>query len=123
MKPRKKLNVKRERRAIRASARIVGTADRPRLAVHRTNRYFYAQLIDDAKGHTVAAATSFMLGKSGAAKAKQTKGDNAFAVGEMIGKKAAEKGIKKAVFDRRAYRFHGRVKRFAEGAKNAGLTI
>ena len=100
---------------------IQGTAARPRLAVHRTNVAIYAQLIDDEAQKTIVAAMS--RSKKGVKVEKKTKSDQAFAVGEMIGKKASEKGITKAVFDRRSYRFHGRVKQLAEGAKKAGLTI
>jgi large subunit ribosomal protein L18 len=121
MNPRKKLNQKRGRRIARVRAVIKGTADRPRLAVHRTNRSVYAQLIDDTAHRTLAAASA----KNTAAKAakKPTKSEQAFAVGETIGQLAAEKGIKQAVFDRRAYRFHGRIKQLAEGAKKSGLKI
>ncbi len=113
------------RRIARTRARIKGTAERPRLAVHRTNRYFYAQLIDDLKGVTLLSASSAALHKGGTAgaKAKTTKTQESFAIGEMLGKKASEKGIASAVFDRRSYKFHGRVKSFVEGAKKAGLTI
>ena len=122
MNARKKLNEKRKRRAARSSARIFGTALRPRLAVHRTNRFIYAELIDDVKGHTLAAASN--VGKKGEKKAeKKTKIAAAETVGEMIGKKAVTLGVKEAVFDRRSYRFHGRVKSVAEGAKKAGLKI
>jgi len=119
MKPSKKLNLKRNRRAARNAARISGTSARPRLAVSRTNKYFYAQLIDDEKGITLLAASSMNLGKT----AKKTKSEEAFSIGELIGKKAVEKGIAAAVFDRRSYKFHGRVKSFADGAKKSGLTI
>lgn len=119
MKAAKKLNQKRNRRVVRVRATIAGTAARPRLVVQRSNRYFYAQLINDEKGNTLVSASSFSLGKA----AKTNKTDNAFAVGEMIGKKASEKGITTAVFDRRAYKFHGRVKSFVDGAKKGGLTI
>lgn len=122
MNPRKKLNQKRMRRARRSSARIFGTAERPRLAVHRTNRFIYAELIDDIKGHTLAAASN--VGKKGEKKGeKKTKVAAAETVGEAIGKKAVSLGITKAVFDRRSYRFHGRVKSLADGAKKAGLLI
>ena len=114
MKPRKKLNQKRIRRAHRTKSVINGTAARPRLAVHRSNRFFYAQLIDDVKGHTLIAIASSGKGK---------KSEDAFAAGESLGAKAKEKGIKTAVFDRRSYKFHGRVKAFADGAKKAGLKI
>ena len=116
MNSRKKLNRIKHRRVARVRALIKGTADRPRLAVHRTNRFIYAQLIDDTVHKTIVTASS--------AKAeKKPKSEQAFAVGEIIGKKAAEKGIGQAVFDRRSYRFHGRVKQLAEGAKKGGLKI
>lgn len=121
MNARKKLNQKRMRRARRSSARMFGTAERPRLAVHRTNRFIYAELIDDVKGHTLAAASNVV--KKGEKRAKMTKIAGAEVVGETIGKKAVALGIKSAVFDRRSYRFHGRVKSLAEGAKKAGLLI
>jgi large subunit ribosomal protein L18 len=125
MNPRKKLNTKRIRRGLRTRKAILGTEGRPRLAVRRSNRYFYAQLIDDLKGTTLVSASSF-AGKKAAAKmagtkAKAAKSADAFAVGETLGKKAIEKGIKAVVFDRSSYKFHGRVKQFAEGAKKAGL--
>jgi len=121
MKARKKLNVKRNRRAARVAKTIHGTAETPRLVVNRSNQYLYAQLIDDAKGHTLAAISSF--GKGAAAAGKGTKSDQAFAAGELIAKKAKELGIAAVVFDRREARFHGRVKSFAEGAKKGGLKI
>ncbi len=112
----KKLNRSKAQRIGRVRALISGTAARPRLVVHRTNQHFYAQLIDDIKGVTLLAA------KTSAAE-KGKKSDQAFAVGEFLGKKAVEKGIVAVVFDRRSYRFHGRVKSFAEGAKKGGLKI
>jgi large subunit ribosomal protein L18 len=131
MKAAKKLNQKRMRRSARVRATIIGTAERPRLAVRRSNRYFYAQLIDDTKGHTLLSASSAPAKpKKADAKAKTarvkkatTKTVDSFAVGEVIGKKATEKGIASAVFDRRSYKFHGRVKSFVDGAKKAGLKI
>jgi large subunit ribosomal protein L18 len=120
----KKLNSKKMRRVARVRAKISGTAERPRLTVRRTNRYFYAQLIDDVKGHTILSASSAGLKKgTPGGKGKTTKSADSFAVGEMIAKKAVLKGISVAVFDRRAYKFHGRVKSFVEGAKTAGLII
>jgi len=131
MKAAKKLNQKRKRRVARVRATIIGTPERPRLTVRRSNRYFYAQLIDDTKGHTLMSASSApakpkkTASKTKAAPEKKaiTKTTESFAVGELIGKKAVEKGIVSAVFDRRSYKFHGRVKSFADGAKKAGLTI
>ncbi len=129
MKTIKKTNQKRIRRINRVRATIVGTAERPRLTVHRTNKFMYAQLIDDAAGRTIAAAHSTPVKiKKGAAAAasavaKMKKSDAAFAVGEALAKKAAEKKITAAVFDRRSYKFHGRVKSVAEGARKGGLKI
>jgi len=129
MKAVKKLNQKRKRRVARTRAAISGTTMRPRLTVRRSNRYFYAQLIDDAKGNTLASASSFSIDapakgeKPAKGAAKMTKTASAFLVGELIGKKAIEKGITSAVFDRRSYKFHGRVKSFVDGAKKGGLTI
>jgi large subunit ribosomal protein L18 len=123
MKAIKKLNQKRIRRVARTRAAIFGTAMRPRLTVRRSNRYFYAQLIDDEKGNTLVSASSFMIEKASKKANKKTKTANAFSVGELIGKKAIEKGITSAVFDRRSYRFHGRVKSFVDGVKKGGLII
>ena len=126
MKAVKKLNQKRIRRVARTRAAISGTATRPRLTVRRSNRYFYAQLIDDVKGNTLLSASSFSINapaKGEKAARKENKTANAFSVGELIGKKAVENGIKSAVFDRRSYKFHGRVKSFVDGAKKGGLII
>lgn len=111
----KLLNHKKAQRIGRVRSVIKGTAERPRLVVNRTNRYVYAQIIDDVKGNTLLSASkSPVAGK---------KSDQAFAMGEALAKKAVEKGIKAVVFDRRSYQFHGRVKSFAEGAKKGGLKI
>lgn len=124
MKTRKKLNQKRGRRAARVAARIMGTAERPRLVVSRSNQYVYAQLIDDALGQTLAAVSSFGKGEgAGTTGKKETKTAQAFAAGVALAEKALEKGIKTAIFDRGSSRFHGRVKSFADGAKKGGLKI
>ncbi|MDE2019325.1 MAG: 50S ribosomal protein L18 [Patescibacteria group bacterium] len=115
----KSTNRKRQRRAARSSARIAGTAGRPRLAVHRTNRFMYAQLIDDVAGKTLAAVNN----QKPATGSKKTKTEQAFAVGKALAEKAAAKKISAAVFDRRSYKFHGRVKALADGAKEGGLKI
>ena len=122
MKHIKLTNKKRQRRVNRVRATITGTAERPRLTVHRTNKFVYAQLIDDAAGKTLAAAQS--RGQSGkGTEGQRTKTEAAFTVGETIAKKAVEKNISSAVFDRRSYKFHGRVKSVAEGARKGGLKI
>ncbi len=113
----------RARRRARIRSKISGTAERPRLAVFRSNKHVYAQLIDDVKGVTLVAASETKA-KTGKAK----KGDSpfakvaaAYAVGEAIGTLAKEKKIATAVFDRGGYRFTGRVKAVADGARAAGL--
>lgn len=116
----KKQNEKRTRRALRTRAKVFGTAERPRLSVFRSNALSYAQLIDDVAGKTLAAASTRELP---AADKKKKKTEQSFALGELIAKKASDKGITKAVFDRRGYQYHGRVKAVAEGARSKGLTI
>ncbi|SHH26821.1 50S ribosomal protein L18 [Desulforamulus hydrothermalis] len=115
-----------DRKAIRAKRRrrvrnkIVGTAARPRLNVFRSLNNIYAQLINDETGVTVVAASTLSPELKGQLKS----GGNieaAKAVGNLIGKKALEKGIKQVVFDRAGYIYHGRVKALAEGAREAGL--
>lgn len=88
---------------------------RLRLTVFRSNQAIYAQIIDDQKGRTLAAANSLKL------KTQDTKTKKAFAVGEQLAKKALKKKIKKVTFDRGSYRYHGRVKALAEGARKGGL--
>lgn len=105
------------RRRIKFSIRqkISGTADIPRISIFKSNKAFYAQLIDDRKGHTITATSSQEMGKSGVnvERSKQ--------VGKKFGEKAKLVGIKKVVFDRNGYPYHGRVKAFADGAREAGL--
>ena len=115
MKSKKLLNTKRARRVARTRAKIFGTAVRPRLSVSRSNRVTSVQLIDDAKGITLVHASSKEI------KDKKTKTNKAALVGELVGKRAAEKKITSAVFDRREYKYHGRIKALAEGARKAGL--
>ncbi len=112
---RKLLNNRRDRRAGRVRAKILGTSARPRLAVFRSNTGLYAQLIDDSAGRTLAAASTREI------KEKKAKSEKAALAGELLAKKAGEQKIKEAVFDRRGYAFHGRVKSFAEGARKGGL--
>lgn len=107
------------RRTARVSAGLKGTASAPRLVVNRSNRYVYAQLIDDEKGNTLVAVSSFGKGEA----IKGTKSTQAFAAGETLAKKAREIGIARAIFDRRSSKFHGRIAQFAEGAKKGGLKI
>lgn len=103
----------RERRKLRVRKKIFGTIEQPRLTVFRSLRYIYAQLIDDTNGKTLAYANS--------EKGKGTKTEKAFEVGKELAKKAVEKGIKEAVFDRNGYQYHGRVQKLADGAREGGL--
>ncbi len=114
-----KLKVQR-RQNIRFNIRkkVSGTAAKPRLSVFRSNTDIYAQLIDDTKGQTLAAASS--KDKNIAAQ-KTTKADKSKLVGEAIARKATELGIKDIVFDRGGYLYHGRVKSLADGAREGGL--
>ena len=108
-------NRARIRRRIRA--KVSGTAERPRLAVFRSNKYIYAQLIDDAAGHTLAAASSRE------SDIDATGVDAGTAVGKTLTERAKAAGIEVAVFDRGGYRYHGRVKALADGAREGGLRL
>ena len=102
----------------RLRGRISGTADRPRLSVFRSNKYIYAQLIDDANGHTVAAASSRESDLDSGSPVEAGK-----AVGQKLAERAKEAGVDVAIFDRNGYRYHGRVKALAEGARAGGLSF
>lgn len=110
-------NKQRLKRHARVRSKISGTAARPRLDVFRSNKNITAQLIDDVNGVTLAAAASNEkdFGISGG------NCEGARKVGQLIAKRAAEKGITEAVFDRGGYIYHGRVKELAEGAREGGL--
>ena len=96
--------------------KISGTAEIPRLSVFKSNTAIYVQLIDDVRGLTLASANSRELGNK-----KNTNISNSKEVGKTLGEKAKADGIEKIVFDRGGYRYHGRVKAVAEGAREAGL--
>ena len=112
------LREKRTRRANRSRAGILGTNTRPRLSVFRSNMHLSLQLIDDERGVTLASASTKELGTK-----KGSKSEKAMEVGKLLAKKATELKITEAVFDRRFYKYHGRVKAAAEGAREAGLKI
>src|SRR5580704_5600775 len=114
--PRASKNIIRIRIHERIRSRVKGTQQRPRLAVFRSLKHIYAQVIDDAKGHTLAAASS--------AEEKGKNGGNlagAKAIGKLVAERAKDKGIKAVVFDRGGYLYHGRVKALADAAREAGL--
>ncbi|WP_178723145.1 50S ribosomal protein L18 [Clostridia bacterium] len=117
MVSKKDSNQARLRRHTRVRGKITGTVQRPRLNVYRSLNHIYAQIIDDVKGVTLVAASSVEkdFGMAGGNKEAAKK------VGELIAKRAAEKGITEVVFDRGGYVYHGRVKELAEGAREGGL--
>lgn len=109
IKTEKRLRLKRKIRA-----KIAGKTDRPRLSIFRSNKFIYAQIIDDNKGVTLAAATDAKIKKG-------TKGERAGVVGTMIAEAAKAKKIDKVVFDRSGFRYMGRVKLLADAARKGGL--
>lgn len=113
----KKSFLKRQKR-VRGS--IASNLTRVRLTVHRSNKHIYAQLIDDKKGVTLVSAGD--LGKETKGK-KSGKTESAFFVGEKIAERASKKGIKTVAFDRSGYKYHGRIKAVAEGARKGGLNF
>jgi large subunit ribosomal protein L18 len=121
----KKKSLEKRRRRVRAHQRsrqrMAGTPECPRLSVFKSERYVYAQVIDDERGHTLAAAASMeealRKGAAGGAASKAA----AKLVGEAIAERAIAKGIRRVVFDRGGYRYHGKVKELAEAARAKGL--
>ena len=109
----------RERRHKRVRGKIVGTAERPRLVVFRSNRGIEAQLVDDLEGKTLAAASWLNLKKT----FKGSKSEQAAEVGKLLAANAKQAKVETVVFDRGGYLYHGRVKALAEGAREGGLTF
>jgi large subunit ribosomal protein L18 len=106
----------RLRRHRRVRKKLGGTPERPRLAVYRSNRHIYAQLVDDQGARTLAAASDIAIPEGG-------KGDRAKQVGQAIAERARALGVDRVVFDRGGRLYHGRVKAVAEGAREGGLEI
>jgi large subunit ribosomal protein L18 len=110
----------RQRRHQRLRKHVVGTAERPRLNVFRSLKHIYAQIIDDGQGHTLVAASTLepevQNQIAGMDKTKQAE-----AVGHVVARRARDMGVHQVVFDRGGYRYHGRVKALAEGAREEGL--
>lgn len=111
----KKQNLRNARRHGRVRAKVSGSAERPRLSVYRSNKGMYLQLIDDLDGKTLASASLRELKAAG----KKTEASQE--LGKLLAKKAKEKKIDRVVFDRGSYKYHGRVKAAAEGARAGGL--
>ena len=109
---------RRLRRRRRVRARVRGTADRPRLSVFRSNRGVQAQLIDDDRGHTVAAVTWTEPELRELGKMEQAK-----RAGELLAARGKEAGVSTCVFDRGGYRYHGKIRALAEGAREGGLNF
>ncbi|MCL2461171.1 MAG: 50S ribosomal protein L18 [Defluviitaleaceae bacterium] len=110
----------REKRHYRLRRHLSGTVVKPRLAVFRSNKHIYAQVIDDVAGHTLAAAST--MEKEISAKLDKTWDVNAAkAVGESVAKRALDKGITQVVFDRGGYIYHGKIQALADAAREAGL--
>ncbi|HNQ77493.1 MAG TPA: 50S ribosomal protein L18 [Acidobacteriota bacterium] len=114
-------NERREWRKIRVFDKIRGTAERPRLAVYRSEKYLYVQAIDDSEGKTIVSASSlekeFKNVKTGAKKNLKI----AEKLGELVSERLKSKGIETVVFDRSGYRYHGRVKTLAEAVRKSGV--
>jgi large subunit ribosomal protein L18 len=108
----------RLKRRHRVRAKVGGTAERPRIAVFRSNRGIHAQLIDDVAGHTLAAVSWTESDLRGRKPMEQ-----AGKAGELLAQRAKAAGIETAVFDRGGYRYHGKVKAFAEGVREGGLKV
>lgn len=119
----------RRRRQFRARRRIVGTAERPRLAVFRSAKHIYAQVIDDERGHTIAAASSLadgitpQTGGDDDGDAASTKVSVAQQVGTLVAERAQAAGVEQVVFDRAGNRYAGRVAALADAARAAGLEL
>lgn len=110
----------RKKRHERVRQKVYGTATKPRLNVYRSLNNIYAQLIDDDKGQTLVAASTLDKELKGKLESTSNK-EAARIVGELLGKRAIEKGIEEVTFDRGGYIYHGRVKELAEGARESGL--
>ena len=110
----------REKKHLRIRNRFSGTAERPRLAVFRSNNHMYAQVIDDVAGKTLVSASTLEKDIKSALKATDNV-DAAAYIGDVVAKRAMEKGIKAVVFDRGGYIYHGKVAALADAARNAGL--
>ncbi len=112
-----KNKTQKQRRQVRVRAKIFGTKDKPRLSVFKSNRYIFAQVINDEKGETLVGVSEKEL----SAKEKINKTERAKELGIALAKKAMDKKIKSVAFDRGSYSYHGRIKALAEGAREGGL--
>lgn len=109
----------RARRKVRIRKKLVGSPERPRLVVFRSNRHIYAQVIDDLSGQTLVSSSSLTLTRAG--EALKADKEAAAKVGKDLAQKALERNIEAVVFDRSGYIYHGRIKALADGARDGGL--
>jgi len=109
------IRIARTRRHTRVRKHVLGTAERPRLAVYRSNRYIYVQVIDDVRGVTLAAASSREL------ESARLTVETSKQVGELVARRAQDAGVAAVVFDRGGFKYHGRLAALADGAREAGL--
>ena len=116
----KLLNKIRERRSNRVRARIIGTAEKPRLSIFRSNKYLYAQLIDDSSGKTLMSFSTLGTDKS---KSKETKVSKATALGKAVAAGMKKASLTVVVFDRGRYAYHGRVQAVAEALRGEGIKV
>ncbi len=115
-----KTNTERRQRVKRSiRGKLSGSAERPRVSVYRSNQYTYAQIIDDVNGHTLAAVSTAEEGIKGTGSGVE----QSMAAGQRLAERAREAGIESVVFDRNGYKYHGRVKALADGARTGGLTF
>lgn len=114
-----RIYTQKQKRQRRVRSKIIGTKEKPRLSVFRSNKHIYAQVIDDEQGKTIMSISEKQLEK----KEKLVKLEKARELGKVLAKMANEKHIKQVVFDRGGYAYHGRVKALAEGAREGGLAF
>ncbi len=121
MKHTKRIRLRKKLRAGRTRAKISGTAERPRLSIFRSNKFIYAQIIDDVNRKTLAAGSTKSLLGDAKDNRTLTKTARSEALGQLLAEKAKKVGIKEIVFDKGSYKYHGRVKAVADGARKGGL--
>lgn len=121
MREERRIKIRRQRRRWRSRKKIFGQGDKPRLVVFRSGKHIYSQIIDDEQHKTLAAASTLSPAIREAAKAGSWNKTGAEKVGELIATLAKEKGISAVCFDRNGYKFHGRIKALADGARKNGL--
>ena len=121
-KRRRSRELQRQRRHLRVRGKVVGTAERPRLVVYRSLKNIEGQLVDDDIGRTLVGLSTLTADLKGfEAEGQNRRVEQAHAAGKLLAEKATSQGIKSVVFDRGGYRYHGRVKAFADGAREGGL--